>query len=160
LLTLAGALRSGFGRALRAIRTDQMAAAALGVDIVRYKLVAFLVSAGLASLSGSLLAFFFNFLSPDMVGTNRSLELVSMLVIGGESTLIGPVLGSIFLTLLPTLFQPFALYKTLVSGGLLVICFLYLPRGLHGLIAAVLEKLTGAKRPAVNASRLAGISVL
>lgn len=141
LVTLFGALGSGFGRALRAIRTDQMAAAALGINIVRYKLVAFLISAALASLSGSLLAFFFNFLSPDMVGTSRSLELVAMLVIGGEATLIGPLFGSILLTLLPTLFQPLALYKTFFSGGLLVVCFLYLPQGIYGVVADLLDRL-------------------
>ena len=72
LVALSGALRSGFGRALKAIRTDQMAAAALGVDVVRYKLVAFAISATLASLAGSMYAFFFNFLSPEMVGTSVS----------------------------------------------------------------------------------------
>lgn len=147
LLLAFGAIRSGFGRAVRAIRTDQMAAAALGIDTVRYKLVAFMVSAALASLSGSLYAFFFNFLSPDMVGTNRSLELVSMLVIGGEGTLIGPLFGSIFLTLLPTIFQPLAVYKTFFSGGLLVLCFLYLPQGLYGALAERLERLTRPSSP-------------
>lgn len=142
LVTLSGALGAGFGRALKAIRTDQLAAAALGINIVRYKLAAFLISAALASLSGSLLAFFFNFLAPEMVGTNRSLELVSMLVIGGESTLIGPLFGSLFLTLLPVIFQPLAIYKTLVSGGLLVACFLYLPQGLYGALAALIARIT------------------
>lgn len=143
LFVFFGALRSSFGRALQAIRTDQMAASALGIDIVRYKLVVFLISAALASLSGSLLAFSFNFLSPEMVGTNRSLELVSMLVIGGEGTLVGPVFGSILLTLLPTVFQPLALYKTFFSGGLLILCFLYLPHGIYGVLASWLNRLYG-----------------
>ena len=140
LLLFFGALKSSFGRALQAIRTDQMAASALGINIVRYKLVAFTISAALASLSGSLLAFSFNFLSPDMVGTNRSLELVSMLVIGGEGTLIGPAFGSLIITLLPTIFQPLALYKTFFSGALLILCFLYLPRGIYGFIADLLSR--------------------
>ena len=142
LLLFFGALRSSFGRALQAIRTDQMAASALGVNIVRYKLVAFLISAVLASLSGSLLAFSFNFLSPEMVGTNRSLELVSMLVIGGEGTLVGPAFGSILITLLPTIFQPLAMYKTAFTGALLILCFLYLPRGIYGVIADLLSRLS------------------
>lgn len=146
LLGLFGAMGSGFGRALRAIRTDQTAAAALGINIVRYKLAAFAISALLASLAGSLYAFFFNFLSPDMVGTNRSLEMVAMMVIGGEGTLIGPLFGSLFLTLMPTVFQPLALYKTLVSGGLLVACFLYLPQGIYGAFAERLARLS-VRRP-------------
>jgi branched-chain amino acid transport system permease protein len=135
LITLMGALRSSFGRALQSIRSDQTAAAALGVNVVRYKLAAFLISAALASVSGSLYAFFFNFLSPEMVGLSRSFELVAMMIIGGEGTLVGPLLGSIILTILPTLVQSFAIYKTFATGGLLVLCFLYLPQGLYGWIA-------------------------
>ncbi len=132
IVLLGGALATGFGRALQAIRTDQLAAAALGIPVVRMKVVAMAISAGLAALSGGLYAYFFHFLSPDMVGTPRSLELVAMLVIGGEGTLVGPVLGSVLLTLLPTVFQPLALYKTFTSGLLLVAFFLYLPQGLFG----------------------------
>ena len=76
------------------------------------------------------------------VSTARSLELVSMLVIGGEGTLVGPLFGSVLLTMLPTIFQPLALYKTLVSGGLLVLCFLYLPEGIFGVIARYLARLS------------------
>ena len=70
-----------------------------------------------------------------MVGTPRSLELVAMLVIGGEGTLIGPVFGAALLTLLPTIFQPLAQWKTFASGALLVLSFLYLPEGIFGSFA-------------------------
>ncbi len=138
LLAMAGAMRAGFGRALQAIRTDPLAAAALGVNVMRCKMAAFAISAVLASLSGSLYAFQFHFLSPEMVGTPRSLELVSMLVIGGEGTLIGPIFGAALLTILPTIFQPLALYKTLASGLLLAGSSLYLPQGLFGLLVRLL----------------------
>jgi branched-chain amino acid transport system permease protein len=85
-------------------------------------------------VAGSLYAFFFNFLSPEMVGTSRSLELVAMLVIGGEGTLIGPLFGSLLITMLPTFFQPLAAWKTLASGALLVVSFLHLPQGFYGAI--------------------------
>lgn len=135
LLLLGGLMRSSFGRALQAIRTDQMAAAALGINVVRCKLVAFCISAALASVAGSLYAFFFHFLSPEMVGTPRSLELVAMLVIGGEGTLVGALFGAALLTLLPTVFQPLAQWKTFASGALLVLSFLYLPEGIWGSVA-------------------------
>jgi branched-chain amino acid transport system permease protein len=135
VLVLHGGMRMGFGRALQAVRTDQTAAAALGVDVPRYKLAAVVISAALASLSGSLYAFYFHFLSPDMVGTPRSFEMIAMLVAGGEGTLVGPLLGVVLLTLLPTVFQPFALYKTFAEGLLLVVCFLWLPEGLFGAAA-------------------------
>jgi branched-chain amino acid transport system permease protein len=133
-----GAMRTDFGRALKAIRGDQMASEALGVNVKALKLLALSISAGLAALAGAFYAFFFHFLSPEMVGTQQSLSLVAMLVLGGEGTLVGPVLGSVILTLLPTIFQPLAIYKTFASGLLLVLCFLFLPQGLFGLLARAL----------------------
>jgi len=132
---LYGGMRSGFGRALQALRTDATAAAALGINVTRMKLAAFAISASLASLAGSLYAFEFHFLSPEMVDTRHSFELITMLVLGGEGTLVGGLFGTFLLTLLPTVFQPFALYKTLVEGGLLVVVFLYLPEGFLGRVA-------------------------
>jgi branched-chain amino acid transport system permease protein len=146
LLGLTGAMRSGFGRALKAIRSDQMAAAALGINTVRYKLAAFMISVTLASLAGSMYAFFFNFLSPEMVGTGRSLELVAMLIVGGESTLVGGLFGALLLTLLPTVFQPLAIYKTFASGALLVASFLYLPQGLYGAMVQLAIRLVRPSR--------------
>jgi branched-chain amino acid transport system permease protein len=155
VLALHGGMRSGFGRALKAVRTDQTAAAALGVNVVRYKLAAFLISAALASLSGSLYAFYFHFLSPEMVGTPRSFEMIAMLVAGGEGTLVGPILGVALLTLLPTLFQPFALYKTFAEGLLLVLCFMWLPEGLFGFSAAQLARLVRPRlRPATATGKV------
>ena len=146
LIAFAGAMKSGFGRALKAIKADQLAAAALGVNTKRYKLAAFLISVTLASLAGSLYAFFFNFLSPEMVGTSRSLELVAMLVIGGDGTLIGSLFGTLLLTMLPTVFQPLSIYKTFASGALLVLSFLHLPQGIYGAAVQTLSRI-GEKRP-------------
>jgi branched-chain amino acid transport system permease protein len=153
LIGLVGAMRSGFGRALKAIRSDQMAAAALGINIVRYKLAAFMISVTLASVAGSLYAFFFNFLSPEMVGTGRSLELVAMLIIGGESTLVGGLFGALLLTLLPTAFQPLAIYKTFASGVLLVASFLYLPQGIFGAIVQMALRVMRQHQVAPEESR-------
>ncbi|MGH7090980.1 MAG: branched-chain amino acid ABC transporter permease, partial [Stellaceae bacterium] len=150
VLLLQGGMRGGFGRALKSIRTDETAAAALGVNVVRYKLAAFVVSAVLGSLSGSLYAFYFHFLSPEMVATPVSFDMISMLIAGGEGTLVGPLFGAALLTLLPTMFQPLAYYKTLAEGGLLVFCFLYLPEGMFGTTVMWLSRLArrrAARRP-------------
>jgi branched-chain amino acid transport system permease protein len=155
LIGLSGAMRSGFGRALKAIRSDQMAAAALGINTVRYKLAAFMISVTLASLAGSLYAFFFNFLAPEMVGTSRSLELVAMLIVGGESTLVGGLFGALLLTLLPVIFAPLAIYKTFASGALLVASFLYLPQGMYGALVQMLTRLAGPLGNAPTAANAA-----
>ncbi len=144
VFTLEGGMRSQFGRGLQAVRTDQLAAAALGVNVPRVKLAALCVSAALASLSGSLYAFNFHFLSPEMVATPRSFEMIAMLVLGGEGTLVGGLFGSLVLTLLPTLVQGLAAYKTMAEGALLVASFLYLPEGLFGRFVLWLGRI-GAK---------------
>jgi branched-chain amino acid transport system permease protein len=146
VLVLLGGIRSSFGRALQAVRTDQTAAAALGIDVPRHKMAAFAISAALASLSGSLYAFYFHFLSPEMVGTARSLEMIAMLVVGGEGTLVGSLFGVALLTLLPTIFQPLALYKTLAEGALLVLVVRYLPGGIFGTLAQRLLRSTSRVR--------------
>jgi branched-chain amino acid transport system permease protein len=138
VLLLWGAMNTDLGRTLRAIRGDQMASEALGIDVKAMKLLALAISAALAALSGGLYAFFFHFLSPEMVGTQQSLTLVAMLVLGGEGTLVGSLLGSLIITMLPIVFQPLAIYKTFASGLLLVLCFLFLPQGLFGLLVHAL----------------------
>src|SRR5437016_5758952 len=151
VILLANLARSGYGRALRATRADQTAARALGIQVPRYKVSAFLLGAALASLAGSLYAFHFHFLSPEMVSTSRSLEMITMLVLGGEGTLVGPLVGVALLTLLPAAVQPLAVYKTLAEGILLVLIMLYLPAGILGGLLSALERLAhrvGSRRDA------------
>jgi branched-chain amino acid transport system permease protein len=141
VVLLEGGMRLGFGRALKAVRSDQLAAAALGVNVGRHKVIALCISAALASLSGSLYAFNFHFLSPEIVSTTRSFEMIAMLVLGGEGTLIGGFFGSLVLTLLPTLVQDLAAFKTAVEGAILVVIVLMMPEGLFGRIALWLGRL-------------------
>ena len=157
LLLLLGGMRSGFGRALQAVRTDQTAANALGINVARYKLIALCISAALASLAGSLYAFYFHFLAPEMVNTPRSFELIAMLILGGEGTLVGPLLGAALLTLLPTLIQPLAAYKTFAAGALLVLAIRYLPGGIFGETVHRLHRLLGPRAPVMpSAEKAAG----
>ena len=142
VLVLEGGMRGSFGRALKAVRSDQLAAAALGIDVGRVKIVALSISAALAGLSGALYAFNFHFLSPDMVATPRSFEMIAMLVLGGEGTLIGGFFGSLALTFLPTLVQELAVFKTAAEGAVLVAVFLLMPEGLFGRLALLFGRLT------------------
>jgi branched-chain amino acid transport system permease protein len=147
LLLAVNLVGSGYGRALMAIRADQTAARALGVRVAAYKASALMLSAGFASIAGSLYAFNFHFLSPEMVSTSRSLEMVTMLVVGGQGTLVGPLLGAALVTLLPALVQPLNTFKTLGEGALLIAVLLYLPGGL----SAILLPLGGSRRQPVLA---------
>jgi ABC-type branched-subunit amino acid transport system permease subunit len=132
LALLSGALQAGFGRALNAIRTDEMAAAALGIEVGWHRTLGFMICAALGALAGALYAAQLRFLSPEMVATPHSFELIAMLVLGGEGTLAGGVLGAIAITLLPTLAQPLADAKILGEGLILVLIFRFLPEGVLG----------------------------
>ncbi|MCL6561965.1 MAG: ABC transporter permease [Firmicutes bacterium] len=149
-------IRSNRGRALRTVHIDQTGAEALGVNTTKYKIQAFLLSATLASIAGSLYAFYFRYLSPDMVGSQTSLDLMTMLVVGGVGTGVGPLLGVVILTFLPQVSQALANWKLLVEGLLLVVFLRYLPGGLYGgilqLFAGAVSKIRKPPAPPVAVS--------
>ncbi|MEA2255419.1 MAG: branched-chain amino acid transport system ATP-binding protein livM [Solirubrobacteraceae bacterium] len=142
-LLVANLVRSGRGRILRAMNGDDVGARSLGLRTPRAKAAVFILSACLAAVAGSLYASYFRYLSPDMVGSQTSLEIITMLVIGGMGTLVGPMIGVALLTYLPVASQSFANYAPLVTGVLLVLFLRYLPGGLYG---AFLELVTRARR--------------
>ena len=84
LVLVSNLTRSNRGRILRAMNGDQVGARSLGLHITRAKVTVFVISACLASVAGSLYASYFSFLSPDQVGSAESLQLITMLVIGGR----------------------------------------------------------------------------
>jgi branched-chain amino acid transport system permease protein len=132
LIMSANFVRSNRGRILRAMHGDQTGARALGLHVTRAKISVFVISACMASVAGSLYASYFRYLSPDQVGSSESLQLITMLVIGGMGTLFGPLIGVALLTYLPLVSQSAASYSMLLTGALLVLFLRYLPVGLWG----------------------------
>jgi branched-chain amino acid transport system permease protein len=128
---------SPIGRALRAIHGSEVAAQAMGVDIARAKLTVFVISAALAALAGSLTAHYAGFITPAKVGFLHSIELVTMVVIGGMASSYGAVAGAAILTALPQLLTMFEEYEALVLGAVLVATMIFLPRGLVPSLAAL-----------------------
>ena len=124
--------RCAVGRAWVAIRENERAAAAMGIDAARYKLLAFVLSAALAGLAGGLYAFLNRYISPDSFGLNYSMILIASMIIGGAGTLGGALIGAGLLVLLPELTQAFADYHLLVFGAILVLVLRFLPRGAWG----------------------------
>ncbi|MEH2512511.1 branched-chain amino acid transport system permease protein [Nitrobacteraceae bacterium AZCC 1564] len=121
---------SSTGRALRAIHDSEVAAQAIGVDVAKQKLKVFVVSAVYASLAGSLLAFCNGHITPDSTaGFLRSVELVTMVVLGGLGSVLGSVLGAAVLVLLPQVLTVFHDYEHLMLGLLMVLCIVMLPIG-------------------------------
>lgn len=123
-------VHSPVGRALRAVHGSEVAASVAGVDVQRYKVLVFVVSAVFASIAGSLFAHYSAFLTPSEAGFFHSIELVTMVVVGGMASVFGAVVGAALLTTLPQLLAVFDDYEMLVFGGILMITMIFMRRGL------------------------------
>jgi branched-chain amino acid transport system permease protein len=120
------------GTAFFAIREDEVAAAAMGVDTTRYKITAFVVGAFWAGVAGGLLAHFIGYLHTNSFGFLRSVEIVVMVVLGGLGSITGAVLAATILTVLPELLRFVAEYRMVIYSALLIALMLTRPSGLMG----------------------------
>ena len=125
--------QSRFGRALVALSGSEDAARALGINVGRTKLTAFVISAVFASLAGSLLVHIVGFISPEMIGMNMVILAFTMLYVGGIGTTTGPLIGAIVIGLLPEVFRGLKDYQDLVYGSVLILILIYAPGGIASL---------------------------
>lgn len=127
---------SPFGRALRGLHGSEVASAVVGVNIVRYKVAIFVMSAMFASLMGSVTAHYVGFVTPGVADFFHSIELVTMVVIGGMASVYGSVVGAVLLTALPQALATFEGWETVAFGAILMLAMIFLPRGLVPTMAA------------------------
>ncbi len=118
------------GRALQAIHGSEIAARVVGVDATAFKVRVFVLSAALASVLGSVTAHYVGFLTPGVAGFFHSIELVTMVVVGGMASVFGSILGAVILTMLPQLLSTFEGWETVVFGAILMLTMIFLPKGL------------------------------
>lgn len=121
---------SPFGRALRALHGSEVASQVMGVDIVRYKVAIFVLSAFFASLMGSITAHYIGFVTPNIADFFHSIELVTMVVVGGMASVYGSLIGAVLLTALPQALSTFEGWETVVFGAILIFCMIFMPKGL------------------------------
>ena len=121
---------SRIGRALRAVRGSEFAAQMLGIDTGRAKTQVFVVSALFAAFAGSLFAHQQSFVSPDSFNLTVSVELVTMVVLGGLASTYGSACGAIALTLLHEGLVVFEDYEMMIHGALLMAVMIFMPQGL------------------------------
>lgn len=131
---------SPFGRALRALHGSEVASKVVGVDVVRYKVAIFVLSAVFASIMGSVTAHYVGFVTPNLADFFHSIELVTMVVIGGMASVYGSVLGAVLLTALPQALASFEGWETVAFGTILMLCMIFLPKGLVPTLAAKFGK--------------------
>ncbi|MCF8159263.1 MAG: branched-chain amino acid ABC transporter permease [Polaromonas sp.] len=131
---------SPFGRALRALHGSEVASKVVGVDVVRYKVAIFVLSAVFASIMGSVTAHYVGFVTPNLADFFHSIELVTMVVIGGMASVYGSVVGAVLLTALPQALTSFEGWETVIFGAILMLCMIFLPKGLVPTLAAKFSK--------------------
>ena len=124
--------RSWIGLAWASIREDEQAAGAMGVDVVRFKVLAFVLGSAIAGLAGGFYAHFLTFIMPQNFGFGQSIVILCMVVFGGIGTRWGPIVGAVFLGILPEISRPVMEYRILIYGVLLLAMMRFQPGGLLG----------------------------
>ena len=123
-------VRSTYGLGFHAVRDDEIAASAIGLDPARYKIVAFVIGASFAGVAGGLFSHFKTAISPSGFDFARSVEIVVMVILGGLGNTLGVILAATLLTLLPELLRPVAEYRLVLYAVLLIALMLLRPQGL------------------------------
>lgn len=137
LLFLLG--HSPFGRVLKAIREDEMAAAAMGKNVMLFKVTAFAIAAGFAAFAGVLSAGYFRYLDPTSFTLMESVFIVSIIIIGGAGNISGPLIGTVLLVILPEILRFVGIPDTIAAnlrqiiyGMLIILVMRYKPQGISG----------------------------
>lgn len=125
------------GRALRALHDSEVAASVAGIDVARYKTTAFVISAVYAAVAGALLAMFEGFVTPDVAGFLTSIELITMVVLGGMGSVLGAVVGAAILTALPQALTVFHDYEHVALGLIMMAVMIFLRRGIVPSVLAI-----------------------
>ena len=118
------------GRALRALHGSEVAARVMGVDTGAFKVRVFVLSAVVASIAGSLLAHYSAFITPQLAGFMHSIEIATMVVVGGMASTFGAVIGACLLLILPQLLGGLQDYEMVLFGLILMLTMIFLPGGL------------------------------
>jgi len=133
-------IHSPFGHVLRAIHENEPRAISLGYDVDRYKLLAFVISAGLSGLAGSMKALVFQSATLSDVHWHRSGTVVLMTLLGGMGTPIGPSVGALLVAALENYLASYGSWVSVLTGGVFILCVLAFRRGIVGEIRALVKR--------------------
>lgn len=124
--------KSKYGRQCLAVKCDELAAKAMGINVEKIKMIALLFSAAVTAFSGSLYAFYITYIDPSLFGWKRSAEWIIMVFFGGVNSLTGSVLASFFLTALPEALRNFSSYRYMVYAVIVLLIINFKPSGVLG----------------------------
>ncbi|HEX2897241.1 MAG TPA: branched-chain amino acid ABC transporter permease [candidate division Zixibacteria bacterium] len=129
---LSNLMRSTYGKGFLAVRDDEVAAEAMGINSTRYKVVAFIAGAFFAGIAGGLYAHFVTYINPSQFSFVKSIEIVVMVIIGGMGHSVGVFISAVLLTVLPEALRPIAEYRMVIYSLALVVIMISRPQGLFG----------------------------
>lgn len=159
LVIVAFCLRIGnsrIGRAFSAIKADDHAAELMGIHVVYYKMLSFVMGAFMAGIGGGLYAHITNFINPTDFGYHKVVQILLYPVFGGSDVVWGAILGSFILTLLPEVLRFLSDYRDIIYGALLVVLMAFRPDGIltEGLVDRISRKLGFKKAPHIPESQV------
>jgi branched-chain amino acid transport system permease protein len=125
-------VKSTYGKGFLAVRDDEIAAQAMGINPTRYKVIAFVTGAFFAGIAGGLYAHFVTYINPAQFGFIKSIEIVVMVIIGGMGSTVGVIIAAILLTILPEALRPIAEYRMIIYALSLIVIMISRPQGLFG----------------------------
>ncbi len=128
------------GRAFRALHDSEVAARVVGIDVGRFKLQAFVIASVYASIAGSVLALMNGFINPDQAGFLHSIELVTMVVLGGLGSVVGSIVGAAVLVTLPQLLTVFQEYEHLLLGLIIILSMIFMREGIVPTVSKLLAR--------------------
>ena len=138
------------GRAMRAVRDNELAAETIGVHTLRTKVIAFTISAVLGGIGGSLYAAGFSYISPDNFSFLRSIEFLTAVLLGGAQSPFGAALGTVLIVLLPEWLRFLKSLYLAVYGLGVILIMVFLPEGIWGLLRNTFQRVRKPKAPVVG----------
>ena len=154
LISFAALKKHHWGRAWQAVRDDEIAATALGLNVLRIRLMAFAISAAFTGLGGVFFASIIGFISPGSFTFHRSILFLLVAILGGLGTVAGSVVGAIALVILPELINDFAEYQLLVFGILLLLTLWLTPEGVVSFFLKRFDRADAVYPPAMSGNNL------
>ncbi len=126
-------MRSTYGRGFIAVKDDEIAAEAMGINTTKFKVTAFIIGAFFAGVAGGLYSHFLQYINPEDFNFLKSIEIVAMVILGGMGSTLGVVIAAIVLTILPELLRDVQQYRMIIYALLLIVMMLIRPQGLFGI---------------------------
>ncbi|MEJ2068482.1 MAG: branched-chain amino acid ABC transporter permease, partial [Deltaproteobacteria bacterium] len=127
---------SKVGRAFVAVGDSEVAAGASGINVTRYRTLAFSLSAFFVGIAGALHANMMDFIAPSKYGIMTNIDMIAMIVVGGLGSIFGSILGAGLMTMLPLIFAKYSFAGTIISGTIMIVIVIFQPKGLSGMVSA------------------------